>query len=227
MAVKKGSDLKPQQLEVTAPLQGALREVGENNDQAVLLQMVLNQMKAAEQERRLEMQALQQTLTATQDDFKRATAEWHAELAKMKRENAQALDAVREKFQELIEKKPVDTKTWQAMYRTAMKQAQEQMAANHAKFLEELKTMPKGTINNDEGKVVVFQINGVTRIIKQGQNRKVPRVFVDEWKKRKKRKAWATNLDNALQAERGDAPANEIAVATGRAPIWNEETGRV
>jgi hypothetical protein len=229
VTTKKGGSRSGQQGPATTPLQGALRAVGENNDQAVLLQMLIQQMQAAEQERKLEMAALVSTLRDTQNTFERTSKEWQTQLATIKRDNAQAIDAVREQFQKIIEAKPVDPQTWQQMYQSAMANATKQMAENHAKFLAELETMPTGTVNNDEDKVIQLTINDVPWVFKPGRNRKVPQTFIDMWQQRKALRAWVSNLDLSLQskAQGTDQSANQLAQVTGRSPVWDTERGRI
>lgn len=228
---RKGNGPAYQPEQAVAPLMGALTLEGKQDDTSTLLQMVLQQMAAAEQERRLEMAALQSQLQTSQEAFAKATAEWQQELVVIKQENAEAINAVREQFQKLIEAKPVDRETWNQMYKSAMQQAQAEIARNHAKFLEDLETMPTGIVHNDEGKNIKFIINGVERIFWADRPTTVPQVFVEEWEKRKKMQKWVQKLDLALQSQAGaeglDQSANDLAAATGRGPVWSEETGRL
>ena len=225
----KGSSRNPKPVAATAPLQGALRVEGENNDQSVLLKMLMNQMEAYESERRLEMAALQNMLKDTQDNFVQAQAAWEKEMERTKQGNADAIDAVRRQFQKIIEAKPVDQQTWQAMYKYSMAEAQKKIAANKADFEAALKTMPTTTVRNNDGKVVQLIINQIPFTFKEGINRKVPQVFAKEWQKRIDMRKWALGLKQALQsgAQGGDVSANDVARVTGRAPVWNEQVGRL
>lgn len=227
MSRTKNSGRNPQQVAAAVPLLGALNKEGENNEQSTLLQMVLGQMAAHEQERKLEMAALQATLKATQDGFIQARSEWDTQLKTIKRDNAEAINAVREQFQKIIESKPIDPSTWKELYKAAMTKADKQMAEAHAAFVENLKTMPTGTIVNDEGKVVRFLINGVSRIIKPGRNKNMPQAFVEEWQKRIALKKWALGLENSLADRTTNLSANEVAQITDRAPVWDDDRGRL
>lgn len=232
VAKRKAGNVPAHQPEqAVAPLLGALAREEKKSEESTLLLMVLQQMEAAEQERKLEMAALNAQLKENQELFSQTTAEWQAELAAIKRDNAEAINAVREQFQKLIEAKPIDRATWQQMYKTAMREAQEKIAENHAKFLEDLETMPTGIVHNHEGEPVRLIINGVERVVKADGPTELPQTFVEAWETRQEMKKWAHKLDLSLQSEGGEdnipQSANKLALTTGRAPIWDQNTGRL
>ena len=206
----------------TAPLKGALREEGETPE-SVAFQMLMERLESMERQRVLETQATQAALTATVESMKSL----QAEMAREKRETTQAIEALHQKFREIIEARPDDPRVTKELIAKVKKDAQHEMAAQHAKFVEELKIMPTGEVYNHEGRPVRFIINGVDFIFQPGQNRKVPQAFVEQWESRQELRKWAAGVDRGFQSDERSISANEYELLRGRTPFWDEQRGKV
>lgn len=213
----------------TAPLQGALREQGAENESSVLFKMVLDRLDAADRERRMELQTLQQTITDLRDDFEQNRQQLLADLAAEKTRNAEALQASMQQFMTLLEKKPLDPATRKAMIQEAKAQALREAEEHEARFLAALADMPTGTLISYEPETVHFGINGHFLAIEPGPNHDVPQCYLEAWERRVVEKRHALQLDNALSNPAGsiDRDANQYAAIMGSTPIWSQHTGRV
>lgn len=205
----------------TAPLKGALAE--EKDPNAIAMMMVLERLEGMEKERRLEAQAMQQALTATVDQVKTM----QLEIARQKAATAEAMEALHGRMVELMEAKPKDPQTERQMIMMAQKEAKEEMQRRQAQFKEDLKTMKTGTIHNHTGQPKRFIINGVSRIIKPGINRKVPKSFVEAWKAQEELREWAAEVDRGFQSHEHMSDANTYNLKRGALPFWDEKVGKV
>jgi len=206
----------------TAPLKGALREEGETPE-SIAFQMLMERLESMERQRILETQATQAALTATVESMKSL----QQEMAREKRETAQAIEALHQKFKEIVEARPDDPRVTKELIAKVKKDAQHEMAAQHAKFVEELKIMPQGEVYNHEGRPVRFIINGVDYIFQPGANKKVPQAFVEQWESRQELRKWAAGVDQSFQSDEHNRSANEYELLRGRTPFWDEQRGKI
>lgn len=177
------------------PVVGALFTEGETQD-SLALRMLVEQMQAHQQQTLMQLQAMGAALEGN-------TAQVRAlqlEIAEVKRQAAEGLAETRVKMQKLMEQRPTDPATLQRMVREAQERAKREMLEAEARFRANLETMPRGTINNDTGEVVRLIINGIPHVILPGENKNVPRAFIDHWEKRKDEKRWSDGLNAAFLA---------------------------
>lgn len=205
----------------TTPLKGALTEEKDPNNLA--LAMLLERLDSMERERRLEAQALQSALTASTEQVKQI----QLAMAEEKRRTSEAIEALHQQMVKVMESRPTDPQTQQAMVRQLQVEARKEMKNRKEKFLEELKTMPTGTIRNETGESKKFIINGVEKVFKPGINRKVPKVFIEAWKTQDQLRDWAKAVDRGFQSYDKMQDANTYNMRRGAQPFWDEKVGMV
>lgn len=219
--VKRGTKRGGGEDASTTPLKGALVE--DNNPESIALAMLLERLDSMERERRLEAQALQTALTASVDQIKNL----QLEIAQEKAKTSEAINHLHQQMVKVMESRPVDPQTQQQMIKQMQIEARKELEARKAKFLEDLRDMPTGTLVNNTGVPQKFAINGVERVFKPGQNRKVPKAYIDAWKTQEELRDWAKAVDRGFQSHDKMQDANVYNQRRGAQPFWDEKVGMV
>lgn len=131
-----------------------------------------------------EVRILAQTVEAMKemDDHKRK--EIGRRIVAEKQEGIQALKAAREEMVKLAEANPIDAQTRELYYQTALEEAEKHSEKKRERFSKYLRSCTTGTVNNYDGKAVRLTINGVSWTILPGQNKNVPKPFIELWNDR-------------------------------------------
>ncbi len=181
------------------PLKGALTV--DDSQESLAIRMLVDQMQSYQQQVMLELQAMNAVLHNQTEQVKAV----QLEIAAVKREAAAGLSETRLKMQKLMEQKPTDPATLQAMVKSAQENAHKQMREAETRFKLALQTMPRGDLDlRDEprtGEVIRLIANGITQFLTPGEiNHNVPQTFIDHWEQRKDQKRWAAGINDAFLA---------------------------
>jgi hypothetical protein len=213
----------------STPLQGALLKA-DDTQESLLLEALVARLEGYERTQRLMLEAMQSLSTATQEQISTLQHNVMTEIAREKQEAARAADEARLKFEELLQQKPLDPATKQAMLQAAMKDAEKQLAQQAVAFKELLRDMPRGDIMSHEPEAVRFIINGEAVIIRPGLNTNIPEAFIEAWERRDDHRKWAADVEKSFRRfdDQGNPrSANDINIARGVTTVWNEDAGVV
>jgi hypothetical protein len=204
----------------STPLKGALHVDGETKE-SVALQMIVEQMQSMERQMRLQAQAQERQMAG----HKKEVAALQTALAVEKTRATQALAAVTDKFQKLVEANPLDPQTRDAMVKSELKRQRVEREKHKIRFKEEFAKMPRGEVYNTGGPETMT-INGITVFFAPGNNKDIPACFIEEWEKREKMRGLSDEFARSLQpVEDQLLSANKYQAILGQHPIWNEDAG--
>lgn len=202
----------------TTPLQGALREDGEESIENTAFALMLQRMAAFEQQQILMQQYLEKAFTSQQEQIKAL----NKALAAEKRRSVEAQELTHKKMQELLETRRPDPATREAMIRAEQERIDKEQKQRRVEFVQVLRDAPKGTIVSYEPHSVCLILNGLRHTIKPGKNTGVPAPYIKAWEQRAELKDWASKFEMDLRAAED---ANVVQRLRGQGPLYDPERG--